>query len=1574
MSELNAAASLSLDINTVLANEKISALQARLASLGITGLQQSAGDATAVVQRLESEIVNLKGLLGESNLANKGLLKDIKLMGTAFKAQLAEAKAAAGATRSALNETTKNYMTHYEMVSHGAKATGSSIKSMMEAMTTTRPGIEELNHYYAALEKVDRMASSEASAAAAMAGRRQQEVRALTATNTELQRMGQFYAEIEQKGKSALAARNVAETTRNYMTHFEEVSRGARASAASIKSMTDAMTTTRPGIEELNRYYAALEKVDKVTRAEAGAAAAMAGRRQQEVRALTATSVELQRMGEHYAKLEREGRVAITSGLVRPFEEASRAARATSNSIKSAVEAITYPHAQKSGISDYYRKQGAVEGGGQGLAAINAGVSEAELIQAQKTAAAAAAVAQAKKQVVGPTQAVTKATKEATEAAGHWSKAAYQQHAFARGLAGSLGQLWMTYGTLAPLLAGAAIGAAAKSAVNLGKEFEYQLTFVKALGGESAEAVERLGAAAKNLAKDGMFGPTEIASGMRVLAQAGLNAGEALLAIPHALDLATVGEMEMADAAVTLVGVMNAFSMSTAQIGDIGNIFAKAAAVSQVSVGDMTAAMRTASVVGEQYGASIEDTATALTLLGKVNITGTAAGTSLRNMLKELYTPLDRSAKAMKMLGLETKNADGTMRAFPDIIYDLKERLKEFNKGSQINILQEMFGERGAKEAIAMLGQTREEWNKLRGDISQSDGFMRQVAAELEATTKGSLTQAFNTLKVTMVEAFESTDGAVGKLAVSLKEAFGSTAFKSLIENIAQSALLFGKAFTAVLPAISLVGSALSTLAPVLATGAALWLSYRTALLAVSGATKIVGLLGLTSALSAFIPIATGAASALVGGTGLIAAMKMLMASLSPVAMIAIGVGSLAYALTQVGSVSNNLPERIGALSKKFGEMADKIKAANDELREQARLQGLPSNIKKDAALEQVNSLRKETEALRVREAQADKDRNFHELSSVRADRIASEKLLKEAEANYARLKKEGEDGEFKKVMFRGLTGDAKPTEAEIAAGQRDYTADSMLEGWKAPTDATERKLYDLNKEYETIKKAYESQPAKLQEIKDAYEKKKAEILAEAPKGRKPRIDRSAIFEQKDIAKLADTEYKRAMSEIEYDKKLLDLKRNGLLINENEYQRELDKLADLSIQKAIEREETKRRSIAEKLKTEKNPENRERLENMNTQSFADQGLLEEQAKRENEFKGGRDEIKHNAQILANQTALKDIAEQRRQAFEERQAQFRIEREMDPVIAEGLRARIEAGRDYEAQERSLLEQINLAGDATNKRAIALRNEYDALLKAKEAAQDYSEAQAQQEEQQRRSPMAGYQNILRGLTDDTSNFARMMEDGLGGSLDRASQSFVELATTGKTSMRSMVADILNHLAKLAASKVFMMFAEMALNAFMPTATGASKYSLSGSGGNLSYMGGGQGMSVGTRHTGGMVSSGGASKMVDPSVFNGAPRFHTGGIVPGERPIIAKEGEGVFTPEQMKALAPVDKILQGGNSVVNAPVINITINEGQQQRQEGAGNNSNSGKELARQIEGAVMNVLVREKRNGGLLATN
>ena len=84
----------------------------------------------------------------------------------------------------------------------------------------------------------------------------------------------------------------------------------------------------------------------------------------------------------------------------------------------------------------------------------------------------------------------------------------------------------------------------------------------------------------------------------------------------------------------------------------------------------------------------------------------------------------------------------------------------------------------------------------------------------------------------------------------------------------------------------------------------------------------------------------------------------------------------------------------------------------------------------------------------------------------------------------------------------------------------------------------------------------------------------------------------------------------------------------------------------------------------------------------------------------------------------------------------------------------------------------------------------------------------------------------------------------------------------------------------------------------------------------------------------------------------MFAGAPRFHAGGILPGEVPIIARRGEGVFTPEQMQAL--------GGPMSIS---VNFE-NRGTPQRQVGRPS-------IRFDLREAVINITIDDIANGGPL---
>lgn len=149
---------------------------------------------------------------------------------------------------------------------------------------------------------------------------------------------------------------------------------------------------------------------------------------------------------------------------------------------------------------------------------------------------------------------------------------------------------------------------------------------------------------------------------------------------------------------------------------------------------------------------------------------------------------------------------------------------------------------------------------------------------------------------------------------------------------------------------------------------------------------------------------------------------------------------------------------------------------------------------------------------------------------------------------------------------------------------------------------------------------------------------------------------------------------------------------------------------------------------------------------------------------------------------------------------------------------------------------------------------------------------------------------------------------------------------------------------------------------------------KYMMSGMFGNKSGAGAAGGKKAGaaaaggskkglvpTAHTGGIIGSSALSpKMAHAAMFAGAAKFHTGGIIegllPSEVPIIAKKGEGVFTPEQMDAMGGFS---QNQQIVISSP-ITVQGSAGSPEQ------NQDLAKKMAREYEQSMRGVVAEEIR--------
>lgn len=384
------------------------------------------------------------------------------------------------------------------------------------------------------------------------------------------------------------------------------------------------------------------------------------------------------------------------------------------------------------------------------------------------------------------------------------NEAMREAHALARGLSGSMGALWVTYGNLAGMAVGVALGASLKGIITVGKDVEATLEGLRVKGQETVESVNAIRASVIDLGK-GIYGPREVAKAFEVMILAGLNAKQALSGISDALNLATVGGTSIEKAASTVVQVGTALGYTAENYSRIADVIAMTAAVSMSSVESLSEAFKSGSVVGKLYGVTLVDIGTSLAALSNLGIQGSAAGTSLKNFYKELASSSEKVKNTlhdMKLVPADFKDAEGNYLGILQVVGKLSEGLDRLTLAQQKIAIANLSNERGMKTAVELLDLYRKKVEQasksgedhttvlalLQKKIEEAYGFAAIGAAQMALTVDGQFKSVAHTIETVLLEAFNKVVPEISLVATKLKEAFNSPEFANGLANIAVEA------------------------------------------------------------------------------------------------------------------------------------------------------------------------------------------------------------------------------------------------------------------------------------------------------------------------------------------------------------------------------------------------------------------------------------------------------------------------------------------------------------------------------------------------------------------------------------------------------------------------------------------------------------------------------------------------------------------------------------------------------------------------------------------------------------------
>lgn len=312
------------------------------------------------------------------------------------------------------------------------------------------------------------------------------------------------------------------------------------------------------------------------------------------------------------------------------------------------------------------------------------------------------------------------------------------------------------------------------AAAKVGGDFEEQMSRVKAISGATGDTFEQMKQQAIDLGAKTAFSAKESAAGMENLASAGFSAQEIMKAMPGLLDLAAVSGGDVALASENTATALRGFGLEASEAGHVADVFARAAADTNVEVGDMGEALKYVAPVANSMGISLEETAAAIGIMSDAGIKGSQAGTTLRGALSRLARPTKAMQNTMDNLGVSFYDADGKMKPLKTQVELLKKAFEGLTPEQQQNALVTLYGQESLSGMMALIDKGPDSLGKLTKSLKDSDGAADNMARTMQDNMNSSIEQMFG--------AFESAAIVIQKiLAPTIKKV--ADAISGLVEK-----------------------------------------------------------------------------------------------------------------------------------------------------------------------------------------------------------------------------------------------------------------------------------------------------------------------------------------------------------------------------------------------------------------------------------------------------------------------------------------------------------------------------------------------------------------------------------------------------------------------------------------------------------------------------------------------------------------------------------------------------------------------------------------------------------------------
>ena len=361
-----------------------------------------------------------------------------------------------------------------------------------------------------------------------------------------------------------------------------------------------------------------------------------------------------------------------------------------------------------------------------------------------------------------------------------------------------------------------ALGITVAAPLKFAVDFESAMARVKALSGATDEQFKALSDTARKLGATTVFSASEAAEGMQYLAMAGFGANDTIKAMPGLLNLAAAGQTELAETSDIASNILSGFGLKASEMARVADVMAKTMTTANVDTRMLGETMKYVAPVASGLGASIEEVSALAAKLGDVGIQGSMAGTTIKAMYSRLSAPPSATAKMLKELGIETKDASGKFKGMITLIGEINDATRNMADAERAEVMQKLFGQEALGGAIALMNVGQKKLQEYERTLKNASGAAAKIAKAQNDTVKGSIKALGSSLETLAISATTALLPAIKGVTLGIKWLSDKlTAFSSFSPTL--TGVVFGA--TAAFAAFSIAAAGLGYVMTFVANG-----------------------------------------------------------------------------------------------------------------------------------------------------------------------------------------------------------------------------------------------------------------------------------------------------------------------------------------------------------------------------------------------------------------------------------------------------------------------------------------------------------------------------------------------------------------------------------------------------------------------------------------------------------------------------------------------------------------------------------------------------------------------------------